>query len=341
MGLVFLNMEVHIFTHADLDGIASAAIYIKVLKGMIENANFKVHFTEPHKLANSLKESINLDSPPQAIAIMDLGLNRDTAEKVVVVLKELKRSRVSIEWYDHHVWDPSWIDALRSIGVELYLDRSTCAAGVVANSLFKRKPIADDEVKACVLELVSLTCSVDLWLWEHPISPFIYRIVGAYRGSRGDAFRRMLIEELSSCRLWRDDYNDVLQRAVDAELRGFERELKKSRTLMLDRSVKAVFVVKDPGPPHTSLLASYLMSKLSADVAIIVRPDGSVSFRSRGTNVREIAVCMGGGGHNSASGARVEFPLLIRLLGAILKPIRVLWLKRVVPKVVIECYKRD
>jgi len=332
-------MEIHVFTHTDLDGIASAAIYTKVLKSTGRNPDFRIHFTEPHKLATSLRKSINPMKPPQVVAIMDLGLNRDSASGVSSILRKLRGLDVSIEWYDHHVWDPSWISALSDIGVRLYLDRSTCAAGVVAQSLLRRVGVTDDEVRDCILELVDLTCSVDLWSWNHPLSPFVYRIVGTYRGSKGDAFRRLLIEEFGSCRFWRDDYSDRLQRVVDAELRGFERVLEKSRSFMLDSNAKAVFVVKSPGPPHTSLLASYLMSKFSAEAAIIARPDGSISLRSRRINVREIAVCMGGGGHNSASGARVEPPLLVRLLGVVLKPVRIWWLKKNIPKAVIECYK--
>jgi len=49
----------------------------------------------------------------------------------------------------------------------------------------------------------------------------------------------------------------------------------------------------------------------------IIINDGKLSFRSRGVNVRDIALLLGGGGHLYASGAKIEIPFVTRLLGRI------------------------
>jgi oligoribonuclease NrnB/cAMP/cGMP phosphodiesterase (DHH superfamily) len=75
-------------------------------------------------------------------------------------------------------------------------------------------------------------------------------------------------------------------------------------------------VYKKAGPPPNSMIGAMLLSRFRADIAVIARPNGGVSLRSRSVNVQKIAEAMGGGGHERAAGARVEIPLHVRLLQA-------------------------
>jgi len=68
---------------------------------------------------------------------------------------------------------------------------------------------------------------------------------------------------------------------------------------------------------ENSFLAAYLIGRYNADIAVLASIDGKLSFRSRSVNVREIALKMGGGGHMYAAGAKIEIPLVTRLLGRI------------------------
>lgn len=338
--------KVVIITHTDLDGVVSAVVYyLSLLKNGIENKNVIalepekdpdtiIHFTEPHSLHLVLKELEAQKQPPEKIVITDLGANKDTISDIIGSIKNLVKRGVIVEWYDHHKWDDSWVGLIKTLkNTKIFIETDTCAAGVVHRHVNVPEPLS-----SCISNLVSATCAADVWKWDNMLAPLLYRVTMSPRGAKGDVERRRLFERFSRCEIWSDDWRDKLEEQIDRELKGYSDALKKKKVLPLRENgeTTAVFILKEKGHPPTSFLASFLLRRTGADIAVIVRVDGALSLRSRGVDVRELAVCLGGGGHPRASGAKIGLPFYYGFLRIILPFIY----KRVLMKRVEETVKR-
>ena len=300
-------MRTHIITHTDLDGVASAAIYLR-LSGLKLGVDASLTFTEPYKLHKTLNNVNGVDK----IAIMDLGPNTSTIKEIADIIARLSSKGVTVEWYDHHRWQDEWITMLQKRGARVYVDTTTCAAGVVARYAPGELGVDTDEYAE---RLAAITCAADLWRWDEPMATRLYRVVDRYRGARGDQWRRKLVEGFASGSLWWPELDEALNEYLRLEFSGFNYAFKN--TIVQDmHGCRVVAVLKKPGPPSASILGNALLSRFSADIAVIVRARGSkgISFRSARVNVREIALKLGGGGHPRAAGAPLNLSLLEKLI---------------------------
>lgn len=300
----------YIVTHNDLDGVASAAIYLSLARKRFNGVRAEIHFVEPANILNLLRKSLRVEQG-SLLAFMDLGMNESILPDLKAHLASLSSNKVTIEWYDHHVWSREWVDALSGAGARVIVDGSTCGAGVVYKHSFPGV-----EREECHPLIVDGVCGADLWLWDDPISPLLYRATRMPRGRKGDAFRRYLIEELASCRLISDDLIEKALWNLESELAGYKMLLKDVRVLHIN-SDRVGILYRELDHPGISLSANYLISKKELDLAVVIKPDGSVSFRSRKGIARKYALCFGGGGHPNASGGRVSLPIFHRLISSI------------------------
>jgi len=301
------QIMIYIVTHNDLDGVASAAIYLSLARRVFSNNNVEIHFVEPSGLLNLLQKSMKIDDN-SIVAFMDLGMNESILPELSHYLSSLSKRNIRIEWYDHHVWSEKWIEALSTIGVAVFIDKSTCGAGVVYRYSFPGV-----EREECHPMLVEAVCGADLWLWDNPISPLLYRATRMPRGKKGDSFRRYLVEEFSKCRLLNDELINKAEANLDAELSGYKKILRETQIINVCNE-KIGILYKELDHPGISLSANYLLGKLELDLAVVVKPDGSVSFRSRKGIARKYALCFGGGGHPNASGGRADLSLIQKFL---------------------------
>jgi oligoribonuclease NrnB/cAMP/cGMP phosphodiesterase (DHH superfamily) len=317
-----------VVTHTDLDGVAAAAIYHRIV-GLVPDQDTVVVMTEPYRLHRSLSSL----GEAERVAIMDLGPNQSTFEKVLEALRALREHGARLEWYDHHRWEEAWARRLREVGVEVFLDTSTCAAGVVAKYASALYGVDVDEH---VSRLVSATCAADLWRWDDPLAPKLYRVVDRYKGARGDAWKRKLIRGFYEGSLWWPDLDDALNEYLRLEFRGFEKALRN--TLLREAAgCRFALVLKDPGPPNASILGNALIDRLGVDFVAIIRKRGrGMSLRSRRVNVREIAYRLGGGGHPRAAGAPLQLPLHYRLVSLLYPRIRLRYAARLLEKTLGE-----
>lgn len=317
-----------IITHTDLDGIAAAAIYLR-LAGAEPDVDASVVFAEPYKLHRVLPGIASTNR----VAIMDLGPNTSTFGNVLDSIAALRKKGIVVEWYDHHRWKEEWIENLQSLSVKTYIDTSTCAAGVVAK-------YAPDELEAepddFIARLVKATCAADLWKWDDPLAPRLYRVIDRYHGVKGDKWKRTILRGFWEGSFWWPELDEALNEYLEKEFSGFTEALKN---VIVDniRGCRVVFALKRPGPPNASILGNSLLDRYSGDVAVIVRRKGrGISLRSRGINVREIAVRLGGGGHPRAAGAPLEMPLHYRLLAFFWPKAGLYYAKRLVEQAVEE-----
>lgn len=320
-----------VITHTDLDGIVAAAVYLR-LAGAKLGVDAVVHFAEPYKLHKVLSQIDAYNTT--RVAIMDLGPNTTNFGDVAEKLKELIRRDVVVEWYDHHRWYDEWINQLKDIGVHLYIDTSTCAAGVVAKYAVEELEAQSDEH---IKELVAATCAADLWRWDNPLATKLYRVVDRYKGRKGDAWKRKLVIGFSEGSLWWPELDEALEEYLKLEFEGFTKALRS--VIVGDKAgCRFVVVLKHPGPPAASIIGNSLVDRYGADFVVIVRRGGSkgISLRSKVVNVREIAVKLGGGGHPRAAGAPLNMPWWARLIARIYPRYKLAYAAKLIEKVLGE-----
>ncbi len=320
-----------IMTHTDLDGVGAAAAYLRLVGVSADSRGVRILFTEPYKLVKVLRDVVR--SPTDTVALMDLGPNASTVDEVVGYVEALTRRGTRVEWYDHHRWDERWVARLREAGAHLFVDTGTCSTGVVVKYAPRLHGAEVDEFTA---ELARAVCAADLWVWDHPWAPRLFRVAERYRGRRGDAWRRTLVKGFSEGSIWWPELSEALDEYLRREFEGFAYSLRRLRVFEVDGCRVAV-VLKKPGPPSPSILGNALSARLGVDVVAIVRTRGrGLSFRSRRVDVRELAYHLGGGGHPRAAGAPLNMPLLARLLSRLLPSIKLRYAEKAVRDAVVR-----
>jgi len=293
-----------IITHTDLDGVGSAAVYLRLSSVPREFAS--IIFAEPYNLHEALSNLVGNVGEGDVIVLTDLGPNKSNFEAILKAVIELRKSGAIIEWYDHHVWDSECIEALRRADVRLHIDRSTCATGVVA----KYHP-SRDRVDETVMRIVRAVCTADLWVWDDPLAPKLFRVAG---NRRDEEWKSKLVWKLSAGILWDEELQAKLEEYVNKELTGASGALRSIAKAGRRGRCLVVAVTKDEGPPSNSIIGALLLSRFNADVAVVARRNGALSLRSESVDVQVIARALGGGGHPRASGAKIRVPVVIRFL---------------------------
>jgi len=295
-------VAVAIITHTDMDGAGAAGLYI-YLSGI---QNYKLFFTEPYLLNKTLARVLNANY--ERLVLLDIGINPSVYSEVVDYISRLRKRGVSIAWFDHHIWSEEWLRELRDLGMDIFNDKSTCATGVVAKYVEPRRNPVD---LVFVSELVKGVCAGDLWRFDHWMGGYYLRLV---RRVDSNTWRRNVVKTIAEGRLWSSEFDEKILTHVESELKVLSCGLST-----LDKYVNGlkIVVAENNEEVENSFIAAFLIGRYSADIAVLASIDGKLSFRSRSVNVREIAVRMGGGGHVYASGAKIEVPLMVRLLGRI------------------------
>jgi len=300
-----------IITHTDLDGVGSAAAALASSRRSPGEAT--IVYAEPYNIHEALSQLEEHVSPGDLLVIADLGPNRESYPRAIEIIRRLTGRSARVEWYDHHIWEESEKNMLKKAGAAVHIDTTTCATGVVARYMPGERGLEPPEWLG---ELVAAVCAADLWRWDHPLAPKLFR-VAEYRYEEGrEAWRNRLVEKFSRGTLWDEELEKALQSYISLELANFNRILSTAYVTPPPCIVAATY--KSRGPPSNSFIGASLLSRHRADIAVIVRDNGAISLRSRTVNVREVARQFGGGGHPRAAGAKVRLGLLARLETAIL-----------------------
>ncbi len=289
-----------IVTHTDMDGVGSAAVYTYLAGEKPE----RVIYTEPYLLAEAF--SVLRRAGAEKIAFMDLGMNPGVFEAAKRFAEEMARRGVRIEWYDHHVWSDEWIRGIRESGVDIHVDRSTCATGVVAKYAPRRRESVDEDF---LREVVGGVCAGDIWRFDHWRGPWYLRLV---RRRDSDEWRNHVLETISSGKAWIDEFTEKVKERFEEELRALSIVEKKIKVYRAD-GVRIAVIPWTRGV-EASFSAALALGRTGAEIAAVVSRDGKISLRSTGYNVRDIALILGGGGHPRAAGARVHIPVIRRLV---------------------------
>lgn len=295
-----------IITHNDIDGVASSALYI-YLTGTRE---YRVYFTEPFLLNKTLSKIIS--AYYERVVIMDIGINPQVYDEILEYLKILRENNIPVYWYDHHVWEEKWMNDVKDKGIELYIDQSTCATGVVAKYVETTRRNID---QVFISELVNGVCAGDLWLFNHWLGPYYIRLV---RRKDPDSWRKHVLSVLASGRYWSGEFDEKVLDHLEKELALFSDKNGLKYVIKNINGLK-IIVSESNVDVENSFLASYLIGRMNVDIAILATSDGKLSFRSKDIDVRNLALSLGGGGHMYASGAKIEIPWWIRTLSKVNK----------------------
>lgn len=282
-------VETIIITHKDADGVISAALTILCL----HLTNFKVFFTEPPDLPAILRKIMRIR--PRRIIITDVGLNESTFKDSLEYLSYLRDQGAYIIWFDHHIWDNAWISKISKIA-ELHIDKTTCSAGLVLDSICEENELLEKITRA--------TCSADLWLFDNIYSPWVYRYIAYYEDNPEEALSKVL-NLIKKKEILNNEILHIVEDVIDKELALLTKYSSEVQVRDIC-SYKVAFLIKRHRLPQTSIVANYLGSITNADIVVIVNVDScSISLRSKKCNVREIARALGGGGHARAAGAKL------------------------------------
>ncbi len=285
--------DYYAIVHNDFDGTASAAVYARAVGKLPKNT----FFTEPTRLHNFLNK-LELRGVKK-IVMADLGANGSTIDAVVERLKWITSQGVEVQWFDHHVWKDEWKDKVSKAGVKLYHDVSTCGAGVIHKNM---NP--DDDFSS---KLASADCSVDIWLHNDPMGEKLRRVV---EDSPDFSWKIHLIETFYNGVLWNEEFQQILERKVDEELKGYNKLNKYFKVVEIDGK-KIAIAIRWRGPPDISYASQYIMTRTGA--VVFVSANGkSISFRSSKYEIRRFALEFGGGGHPLAAGASLRVPAVYR-----------------------------
>ena len=299
-----------VITHGDLDGLAGAALYTICLN--TKPSNVKLLISYPNRLhrdlASLLKENV------RRVAIIDLGLNSTSYHHVVEVIRSLSLKNVSIEWFDHHIWEKEWIDTISKMVHRLVIRRDTCATGLIFKTLI-------DELKqydvSTLRRFVNAVCAVDQWRFDVWEAPFLLRYVEYRNDVRW--YRDVYLFFVDTLR--NSTMDDIIHRIakyvelyVDEELKVISTVCKDSYKTTLNSTQVGVYIRRN-AVPNASIIGNAMLNICGVDIAVIISNDLSrVSLRSQKCDVRAIATYLGGGGHERAAGTEIRIGLPLRLL---------------------------
>ncbi len=306
--------HLYIVTHTDLDGVGAAAAAMVAFSRRPGEAT--IFYAEPYNVHERLAEVAEYAGAGDIVVVADLGPNRDAFPQAVEAVRRITSAGARVYWYDHHVWDPGEEEALRSAGAVIVIDRSTCATGVVARHAPGH---AGTEPPGFLSELEAAVCAADLWRWDHPLAPKLYRVAEArVEGVSREEWRDRMAAKFSEGKLWDDEMEARLQDYISLELANYNRVLSTAYVAE-EKGCRVAAAYKERGPPSNSFVAASLLARFEAHVAVIARGNGGLSLRSRGVDVRRIAVLLGGGGHPVAAGAKVSYPVTVRIAARLTK----------------------
>ncbi|MEM3144085.1 MAG: DHHA1 domain-containing protein [Candidatus Nitrosotenuis sp.] len=125
----------------DADGISSAALIREAFGGDTILVDY------PGLMP--AVESLLGDEKLKSLYICDLGLSKNNQERFVEVLTQLKKSKVSVTYIDHHDIDPEIITKLEKAKIKIFHDVNECTTVQVYDAYKKRLSDHASFVAAC------------------------------------------------------------------------------------------------------------------------------------------------------------------------------------------------
>jgi len=295
-------MRVLHLTHADLDG-AVCAVATRTLMDADELVVEKIDYDEIDARVRAFIKEPSHDM----LLITDICPKEEVFNELGVAVNA---GTFQAKILDHHK-SRKWID---NYGFEwAAFNPDVCGARMTYEWL-------THECEAGPVPLQSMVEAADVydrWLLEHARRPEAEKLNRIFHFMGFSRFVRTAVEKLDFYYDPMFDYID--QCLLDSQNRGIEATIKDQfgDAWVLDKGQDGAYITV-VGSKHTSELAHTILNRMPhAHFVAVVNPQyNKVELRARedGTDVSEIALRLGGGGHPEAAGFPFPFQDFLRML---------------------------
>jgi oligoribonuclease NrnB/cAMP/cGMP phosphodiesterase (DHH superfamily) len=314
----------YIYTHRrDPDGICSGAI----MKRYCEKNNFEnmLDFASYGPPFEETLDDMKSIPPNSKIVFADFSIDEEQVEKTYSVFSELLKNECEIYWYDHHNWNRK-AEKVSKMLTKFVLDKSLCGAELVQKEYMPKDRVS--------LALAKIARDHDIDVWKYNVPRPSYALTFPlsdiityynYLGREDRSFRRKLLNELVNFlanskpkQLLRSSSKKPhLNHKLENDLEFYTKEKALKLKECLNTSIlyniknyKVVLGRADEMLPSSDT-GRYLLSNTDADLSVVVYPKGTLSFRRNNPTILcdEIARVFGGGGHEAAAGAHLNYEL--------------------------------
>ena len=277
-------MKAVVVSHWDVDGVASAAIALRMGARLVKLSALSAL---PKILEDAVltAEREGVDT----VLVADLNPSRWQKRLIETSIDYAESAGIRIVWLDHHEWDPVVERELRELGAEVHIDTGKVSAELVA----EHAGCSDSVCR----RLVAMARDDDLFLNRDRLAVRWRRLLRWY----GWKVRYSAARDWSRGILWPSWVQPLWERLqaeysslMEATLRSIQLQRRNGLTLL---AVRAVSDKLHPGEVHASIVAR----GYTADVYAIIYENG-VSLRSETLPLACIARRLGGGGHEHAAG---------------------------------------
>lgn len=271
---------------SDADGRACEA----VIRDKYENAvviaangsEYGISFTHALDIVSE-----NVSETPVIVA--DLSPDSEFSSFLASVSKIDSDVRV----YDHHDWNWTAKTSIENAVDKLVVEDELCAAQVLQRNIH---PNADEQMK----EFLEVTADHDLWIKEEERSDHLSTL--SFELPRRE-YVEYALEHGADMVQNSDKLRTIYEESEKKSERMAELAIEQSEMITIDGTDVAITYFGC----HQSRVGDMLIQDHGVDLAVIIQPTASVSFRSTEDFGRcsELARGLGGGGHNDAAGASV------------------------------------
>lgn len=197
-----------------------------------------------------------------------------------------------VEIYDHHDWDWNALESIKTVVEDITINEDLCAAQILQRNIHEK---ADEDI----IEFLDVTADHDLWIKEDErsdhLSTLSFRLSREEYVSNALKYGADMVEESEKLRqLYEESERKANERADIAT--------ENAEWIDIDGTSVAITYFDC----HQSRTGERLIQK-GADLAVIIQPTLSVSFRSTEEfgKCADIARSLGGGGHEDSAGASI------------------------------------
>ncbi|MFP3290715.1 MAG: DHHA1 domain-containing protein [Nitrososphaeria archaeon] len=284
---------------ADLDGISSAALLIR--KSISSDTPYLLYFRDYKDNDRVYPENItNIKEVKVFIADISTNLN-----SIDLIIERIKKTDGNVEWTDHHVTKEEIMKKLEGINVSLLVEKDAGSASV----LVQKRYDLEDEISKLIADagFQSDTLNIkDQYVMD------LVDIIDYFNYLEKDpprcrlAFLAVQLALKGPKEVVTEDLKNVLEYYRNKKREELEYTAKSVRFFNINGYRFAIAYA-------TSLIsgtqaANKIIENNDADVYIIVKDEGGMSFRRKknsNINLVPLANIFGGGGHEYASGANL------------------------------------
>lgn len=273
-----------LFTHIDLDG-AGAELMVKLIYPDIETYRVDYNFDSDLTYRKIMAEA-------DSIIFTDISVSRDTAES----LEATRAYGKELLLLDHHESAKNNLEDLNYPWIHINMEYS----GALLAFLWYKDQLSMNLDSANYNNygyLAQLVSDYDLWHHRYPESKklqFLWSKIGT------EQFVARFLQ--NSSMILSDEEESFVKESIDALEESYQIAIANMDPEE-DSYGNKWLLIKNIGAMYSLVADRILKENPDAAYCCIMSRKGSLSFRSRYYDVKQIAEALGGGGHRLAAGA--------------------------------------